>query len=81
MSAKRCSMCNGIGQIKTPYKSCDVCNGKKCIQCNETGYVTGWWSECPRCIGHGKDTPESGAKFWDTMNKVLEDFANLSLDI
>lgn len=81
MSGKRCSLCNGIGLIKTPYSECDVCDGKKCVKCNETGYVTGWWSECPRCIGHGKDTQESGAEFWDTMNKILGDFANLSMEI
>jgi DnaJ-class molecular chaperone len=48
-----CSKCHGVGLIKTDYKICHVCDGKKCIQCNSTGLEVMPYIECVICDGLG----------------------------
>ena len=64
----KCYKCCGSGLVKTEYKVCPNCNGKKCIECNETGYLSQFWGECPRCIGYGIDIPIANTSLWDKQN-------------
>lgn len=68
----KCTSCNGLGQIKTPYHICSNCNGKTCELCNNTGYQKGWWYKCPDCL--------YGIKKLNNIEKLLDDFAELCLD-
>ena len=50
----QCPKCKGIGLIKTEFKYCSNCDGKKCFRCNGKGYSQSNWSECNVCYGSGE---------------------------
>ena len=57
----KCYVCNGTGFIS---------NKSKWFKKTNYSYENRFhkylkWVECPRCLGVGRDTKESGAKQWD----------------
>ena len=62
-NCKKCYICNGTGLIS---------NKSKWFKQSTYSYENRFrkylkWVECPRCLGFGKDTEESGAKQWDKI--------------
>ena len=50
----QCSICEGIGLVKSELELCDKCNGHKCMYCGESGYQSQPWVRCEVCYGDGE---------------------------
>ena len=57
----KCFLCNGTGLIKNTNRFHKKSNYS--YENRFQKYLL--WVECPRCLGYGKDTVESGSKRWD----------------
>ena len=57
----KCFLCNGTGFIKNTNRFHKKSNYS--YENRFQKYLL--WVECPRCLGYGKDTVESGSKRWD----------------
>ena len=60
----KCFLCNGIGLIKNTNRF----NKLKSYSYENRFKKYLLWVECPRCLGHGRDTTESGSKQWDKFH-------------
>jgi DnaJ-class molecular chaperone len=53
LEKKQCTICLGVGLIKSEPKICERCDGIKCISCNSTGLEVMPYTECSLCDGLG----------------------------
>ena len=65
----KCFLCDGIGLIKSnnPYNKENTYSYENRFK----KYLL--WIECPRCLGYGIDTKNSGSKEWDKHHYYMEE--------